>query len=144
MEKLAFSCTIENNSDFEDLGLEFWLDDDKFFDSNVKKGDTSINYKFNEDEADHSLKIVLKNKTIDHTTIDESGKIISDALISIKDISFDEININQMFFEHSVYSHNYNGSGNNVEDKFYGDLGCNGTLELKFSTPFYMWFLEHT
>ena len=143
MEKLVFSCTVENNSDFEDLGLEFWLDDDKFFDSNVKKGDTSIIYEFKEDEADHSLKIVLKNKTIDHTTVDDTGKILTDALTSIKEICFDEINIDQLFFEHAVYTHNYNGSGDNIEDEFYGNLGCNGTVELKFSTPFYMWLLEH-
>ena len=143
MEKLVFSCTVENNSDFEDLALEFWLDDDKFFDSNVKKRDTSISYELDEDEADHSLKIILKNKTIDHTNVDETGAILFDTLISIKDISFDEINIDQLFFEHAVYTHNYNGSGDNVEEKFYGDLGCNGTVELKFSTPFYMWLLEH-
>lgn len=143
MEKIVFSCTIENNSDFEDLALELWLDNNNFFDSNVKKGDSSISYEFNEDSADHILKIVLKNKTTDHTTVDEFGKILSDTLISIKNICFDEITIDQLFFEHAVYTHNYNESGADVEEKFYGDLGCNGTVELKFSTPFYMWLLEH-
>ena len=143
MEKLVFSCTIENNSDFEDLGLEFWLDDDKFFDSSIKKGITFVSYEFNEDEAKHSLRIILKNKTVDHTSVDEKGIILSDALLSIKDICFDEINLDQLFSEHAVYSHNYNGSGEDVQDKCYGDLGCNGTVELKFSTPFYMWLLEH-
>ena len=143
MEKIVFSCSVNNISDFEDLALEFWLDDNKFFDNNVKKGNIRVSYEFDEDEADHILKIVLKNKTIDHTTVDETGKILSDTLVSINDISFDEININQLFFEHAVYTHNYNGSGADVEEKFYGDLGCNGTVELKFSTPFYMWLLEH-
>ena len=143
MEKLVFSCTFKNNSDFEDLALELWLDNNKFFDSNVKKGTTPISYEFDEDEADHSLKIILKNKTSHHTTVDKDGKILEDTLISINDICFDEINVDQLFFEHAVYSHNYNGSGDNVEDNCYGDLGCNGTVELKFSTPFYVWLLEH-
>ena len=143
MEKIVFSCTVSNTSDFEDLALEFWLDDNKFFDNNVKKGNICVSYEFDEDEADHILKIVLKNKTIDHTTVDETGKILFDTLVSINDISFDEININQLFFEHAVYTHNYNGSGADVEEKFYGDLGCNGTVELKFTTPFYMWLFEN-
>jgi hypothetical protein len=143
LEKIIFSCTIENKSDFEDLGLEFWLDDEKFFDNTVKKGDTSVNYEFIEDEADHSLKVVLKNKITDHTTVDESGTIVSDALISIKDIEFNEINIDQLFYENAVYTHDYNGSGKVVEEKFYGDLGCNGEVILDFYTPFYIWLLEN-
>ena len=143
MEKIAFSCTIENNSDFEDLGLEFWLDNDKFFDSNVKKKGASVNYEFDEDEANHCLKIIFKNKTTCHTNVDESGKIVSDALISINNISFNQINVDKLFSEHAVYTHNYNGSSDEIVDKFYGDLGCNGEVVFKFTTPFYMWLLEN-
>jgi len=143
METIKFSCTIENNTDFDDLGIEFWLDNTCFFDSIIKKKQTLVNYEFNEDEADHVLRIIFKNKTIDHTTVDNTGKILTDALITVKDIVFDDINIDQLFFEHAVYMHNYNSTYSTVVDKFYGDLGCNGTVELKFSTPFYMWLLEH-
>jgi len=143
METIKFSCTIQNNSDFENLGVEFWLDETKFFDSLIAKGITPITYEFAEDESDHSLKFVLKNKTTDHTTVDNDGTIVNDALLTVKDFEFDGINIDHTFFENAVYTHNYNGSDNWVDEKFYGHVGCNGKVELKFSTPFYMWLMEN-
>ena len=86
---------------------------------------------------------MFKNKTIDHTTVNESGEIISDALIEIDNILFDQVDIDQLFYEHCIYTHNYNGSGPDTKEKFYGNLGCNGTVEFRFSTPFYMWLLEN-
>ena len=143
MEKITFTCIIENLSGFEDLSLEFWLDDHKFFDATVNKGISTITHQFDDDESMHSLRIILKNKSAEHTTVDESGKIIQDALLSIKNICFDDISIDQLFFKNAVYSHNFNDTGPDTEDQFYGDLGCNGEVELEFSTPIYLWLLEH-
>jgi len=143
MEKIEFSCTIENNSDFGNLAIELWIDNTKFFDSKVRPGLKSISHLFDEDDSSHSLKIVLKNKTTAHTTVSDNGQILSDALISIKNIKFADIEIDRLFADNAVYTHDYNGSGKWVDEKFYGDLGCNGTVEFKFSTPFYIWLLEH-
>jgi len=93
-------------------------------------------------DAQHELKFVLKNKTQEHTKIDEQGNIVSDAMLSISNIEFDEIKLGHMFFEQAVYHHDMNGSQDPVEDKFYGDMGCNGYVSLKFATPIYMWLLE--
>jgi hypothetical protein len=41
-----------------------------------------------------------------------------------------------------VYEHNANGTGPLVQDKFYGEMGCNGTVTLEFSSPTYLWLLE--
>jgi len=143
LEKIVFSCEVGNNSDIEDLALEFWIDGNKFFDDKIKKGSTLVHHEFNDDESNHNLEIILKNKTMHHTTVNEAGEIVSDALISIKDIVIDKVNIDQLFFKHAVYSHNYNGTASYVEEKFHGSMGCNGALEFTFTTPFYMWLLEH-
>jgi hypothetical protein len=37
----------------------------------------------------------------------------------------------------------FNGTSEVTEDKFYSELGCNGTVSLKFTTPMYLWLLEH-
>jgi hypothetical protein len=42
-----------------------------------------------------------------------------------------------------VYEHDYNGTGTLTQEKFYGQMGCNGTVSLAFCTPIYMWLLEH-
>lgn len=143
MKKLKFSCTVENTSRFDNLKLEFWLDNIKFFDSAVASGKTSVCYDFEEDNASHCLKIVLKDKTHEHTTVDDSGNIVSDVLISIKEICFDDIPVDQMIFDNATYTHNNNNSTDDIEDKFYGHLGCNGTVALEIKTPLYLWLLEN-
>jgi hypothetical protein len=94
-------------------------------------------------DAEHELKFVLKNKTQDHTQVDEQGNILSDAVLSIGNMSFDDIKLGHMFVEQTVYYHNFNGSKELAENKFYGDMGCNGYVSLKFTTPIYLWLLEH-
>lgn len=143
MEQINFACNLTNNSDCNDLAVEFWLDNNKFFDSKVLTGVTPVNFSFDEDETEHWLKIVLKNKTINHTKVSDSGEILSDVLISVTDISFDDIQIDQIFSECAIYKHDFNGTGNFVKDKFYGNLGCNGEVTVHFFTPFYLWLLEN-
>ena len=82
-------------------------------------------------------------KTPAHTVVDEQGNIVSDAMINISKISVDDIDITQVVHELSVYQHDFNGSQPVIEDKFYGDMGCNGTVRLNFTTPIYLWLLEN-
>jgi hypothetical protein len=89
------------------------------------------------------LYFIIKNKKQEHTKIDEQGNIISDARLTLKDVAFDEIPLAQLFVDHAVYRHNFNGTSSAVDDKFFGELGCNGTLSLHFTTPIYLWLLEH-
>ena len=85
----------------------------------------------------------MKNKTTDHTQIDEHGTIIQDAVIKINNLCFDEIELGQVFIDHAEYVHDFNGTKNIITDKFYGEMGCNGTVSLKFTTPIYIWLLEN-
>jgi hypothetical protein len=48
-----------------------------------------------------------------------------------------------MVTEQAMYTHNFNSTGPSTQDKFYGELGCNGTVTVKFNTPIYLWLLEH-
>jgi len=96
-----------------------------------------------DDEAEHDLRFVLKNKTAEHTQIDEAGNIVNDARLKITDMAFDEIQLGHMITEQAVYDHDFNGTGVMSQHKFYGEMGCNGTVSLKFTTPVYLWLLEH-
>ena len=143
MESLCFSCVVENDSNFNDLGLEIWIDSNKFYDNNIATGKTSIKYSFPEYEAEHILKIILKNKQPKHTSIDNNGKITDDATISIANIYFDDTSMDEIFFKFAKYTHNFNDTADEITEKFFGTLGCNGTVTFNFKTPFYMWLLEH-
>jgi hypothetical protein len=96
-----------------------------------------------DEEGEHEFKFVLKNKTQDHTTVDEHGNIVSDAVLSIANMSVDGIKLGHMFFEQTSYHHDTNGSQLFIKDKFFGSMGCNGYVSLKFSTPIYLWLLEN-
>ena len=127
-----------------ELGFEAWIDERKCLDVDHVKEDQKITVELeDQDGAEHELRLVLKNKTSAHTQVDEHGNIVADARLLITDIAFDEIRLGHMFVEQAVYTHDFNGTGKATVDTFYGELGCNGTVSLKFSTPMYLWLLEH-
>jgi hypothetical protein len=140
---VTISCVINTTDVTCPLGIEIWIDDQQILDC-VHVTDT-INFEHELDDADgtHELKFVMKGKTIDHTQLDSRGEIIKDARLNIQDVSFDEIALGQILIDQAVYTHDFNGSGTPTQDKFYYDMGCNGTLSLKFTTPIYIWLLEH-
>jgi hypothetical protein len=139
---VTISCTICTNDSTSKLGLEVWVDDQQLFDTD-HVDDQQLEWSISEDEADHELRFVMKNKTPDHTQLDEQGKIIQDSRITIQNLCFDGIDLGQVFIDHAKYTHDFNGTKDIVTEKFYGEMGCNGTVSLKFTTPVYLWLLEN-
>lgn len=126
------------------LGFEAWINERKVLDVDHVKETQSVAVELDdEDNTEHELRLVLKNKTTAHTRVDEHGNIVADARLQITDMAFDEIQLKNIFVEQAVYTHDFNGTGETTQDKFYSELGCNGTVSLKFSTPMYLWLLEH-
>ena len=142
MSNVKFSCVIAPSTTDITLGCEIWLDDHCVFDQEHVSEPVPVSYEFSDNDGEHTLSIKLKNKLPEHTQVDEAENILSDALLSVTEISFDEIDWTQIVQELAVYRHNLNGTGPEIEDRFFGDMGCNGTVELKFTTPVYLWLLE--
>ena len=95
------------------------------------------------DDQPHVLEFVLSDKMPEHTRITEQGEITSDVTVRIEDIAFDDISIDQIFSELAEYHHDFNGTRPATVDRFYGEMGCNGTVRLEFTTPVYLWLLEN-
>ena len=103
-----------------------------------------ITVEFNDtDDKSHVLEFVLSGKTIDHTQVTDQGEIVSDVTVRIQDIAFDDIEIDQIVSELAEYHHDFNGTQPAVMQRFYGEMGCNGTVRLEFTTPIYLWLLEN-
>ena len=143
MNSVPFKCLIDTSNAACALGVEVLVDDKTVYKNDHVSGPVDFSCEIVEDDAEHELKIIMSGKTEEHTTVDEQGNIVSDAMLSIKDITIDDIDINQLFIETAVYKHNFNGSQDEIDDKFYGDIGCNGTISIKISTPVYIWLLEN-
>lgn len=95
------------------------------------------------DDTQYLLEFHLDGKRPEHTKINDQGDILEDLLITIKDVSLDGIDIQQLVYEHAEYHHDFNGTREPINDQFFGVMGCNGTIKLEFTTPIYMWLLEN-
>lgn len=125
------------------LGFEAWIDDRKFYDTDHVTAAEHVSVDISDNDAEHELRFVLKNKTIEHTQIDEYGNIIADARLKIMGLAFEEIALGHTVTEVATYQHDFNGTGPVTQEKFYGEMGCNGTVSLPFTSPIYLWLLEH-
>ena len=143
MNTINFCCSIAPTNAAAALGLEIWIDDQKLFDQAHVQEHHRISTDLSDDDGEHELRLVLKNKLSEHTQVDADNTIISDARISVSHIEFDGIALDQLVPDLAEYQHNFNGTGSLTIDKFYGELGCNGTVTLKFTTPVYLWLLEN-
>jgi hypothetical protein len=139
----TISGSIDSSDKKIPLGTEVWIDDTCVI--NVEHVDQVVcfSHQLDEEEGEHELRIVLKHKTEAHTDVNEEGEIVRDARLIISDIKFDEVVLGHTFLEKTIYKHDFNGSGDAVEDQFFGEMGCNGNVSLKFSTPAYLWLLEN-
>ena len=143
MNTVGFCCTITPTTAAVPLGMEIWIDDQKLFDQDHVQESHRISTDLSDNEGEHELRFVLKNKLPEHTLFDADNNIVGDARISVSNIEFDGIALNQLVPALAEYQHNFNGTGEQIIDEFYGEMGCNGTVTLKFTTPIYLWLLEH-
>jgi hypothetical protein len=125
------------------LGVEVWIDQQRIFNCEHLIAAETVKFDLEDDDGKHELRIVLKNKLPQHTKINAEGNIEQDAVINIESFKFDEISVDQVVQEQAVYYHNFNGSAAETQEQFFGIMGCNGTLSLKFTTPIYLWLLEN-
>jgi hypothetical protein len=143
MDTIKFNCVISNTDITVPMGMEIWLDNHKLFDQDHVDHACPVEYEMSDDDGDHELRFVLKNKRSAHTQVDADGNIVSDATVIVSDIRFDDIDCQYLTVKLAEYQHDFNGTGTPTIDKFYGEMGCNGTVTLKFSTPIYLWLLEN-
>jgi hypothetical protein len=139
----AVSVEISPSDPACPLGTEVWIDQRQIFNCNHLTATKTVQFDVEDNDGEHELRIVLKNKLPEHTKIGAEGNIEQDAVIMVGRFEFEDIDVNQVVQEQAVYHHDFNGSAPAVQDRFYGSMGCNGTLSLKFSTPVYIWLLEN-
>jgi len=127
-----------------DLRLMVRLDDTVIYDGFPVEEPELITYAFADlDDQDHILVFEMRGKMPGHTQLSDTGEILQDRVIKISDVTFDDIALGHMFIEQSRYYHNNNDSTDPVVQPFHSVMGCNGYVELKFTTPIYLWLLEN-
>ena len=107
------------------------------------EGKQTIKFELELEDGDQELQFIMKNKTVEHTQVDDNGNIIADLFLTITDMQIDNIDLDLNFHNNCVYQHDFNGTQDPIEDSFHGTMGCNGTVTFKFAIPFYIWLLEN-
>lgn len=107
----------------------------------------TIDYQITDSDDDRvctrSFQIIVEGKTQSHTVLNQDGSIKSDCYAIIRKIIFDDIDVTSEYCQgQKIYMHNNNNTSDVINDEFYGFIGCNGTINLIFSTPLHLWMLE--
>lgn len=137
------TCNLSTSDGSIPLGLEIWLDDQEIFNQEWIKDSVTFCHELPDTDAEHELRFVMKNKTAEHTIVDDQGNLVKDAVLTVSDLAFDEILLGEICTKLAIYSHNFNGTKPSIQDQFFGTMGCNGVVTLKFTTPVYLWLLEN-
>ena len=143
METVQISFDVETSDSECPLGIQIWLDDSLLLDNPHVKEKIAFAHDISDDDGEIQLRIVMSGKTADHTRVDDQGNIIKDATLQLSAVTIDGIDINQLFLEKCVYTHDFNGTQPEIQDTFHGVAGCNGTIVFEFTTPIYLWLLEN-
>jgi hypothetical protein len=144
MNLLPIEFEISSTDAAAELGIQVWVNDLCVHQHSHVSESYHFRHEINDDEEkSHELKIVLTGKTAAHTELDADGNITKDAMLSIRGITFDGINIDKIVHTLATYQHDFNGTQPQCSDEFFGDMGCNGSVVFEFATPGYLWLLEH-
>ena len=142
MERIDISFDLTSSDYSCNLGFEILYNDKLLLNTEHVKARTPVAFALRAEPGEQQLKFILKNKTADHTTVDDTGEIVKDAFLSISKFRINDIGIEDQFLRQCSYHHDFNGSQEPVVVPFYGDLGCNGEVVFAFHSPVYYWILE--
>jgi hypothetical protein len=155
-EKLKFKLELYATMWDKPPVAEIKLNSKSFFKSEItstEQDPTIIEFEAELTEgSQYNLIIERSGKNKYQTLINEKGDILKDQLLHIKSIEIDEIDIGSLIYE-GVYTPRYpepwatqqRESGQDLKDSFKNvtQMGFEGSWQLKFASPFYMWLLEN-
>ena len=71
------------------------------------------------------------------------NEIIKDAYLNINNFTINSVELGETFYKTCVYLHDFNGTKDQIKDTFWGDIGCNGTVQFVFQSPIYLWLVTN-
>lgn len=142
MHTTSISFVLDTTDAQVSLGFEFWIDSHCVLDIAHVDAPIKVHHEIDDAEGTHEARFVLKNKTDQHTAIDSDGNIVQDARLTISNLCVQDVPLGHAMVKLAKYSHNFNGTGSQTQEKFYGEMGCNGEVVWNFDTPGYLWLLE--
>lgn len=128
------------NKNCTEVMLDVYCDDRKIFSTSATDVTHTVEIDVDDQPAQHQLRLVMSGKTRQHTKLDDQGNIAEDVFFTVSRLEFEELDMREIFcLGRPCYRHSFNGTRSEFLDEFYGFIGCNGTVELIFETPVFLW-----
>jgi len=144
MATAQISLQTQASCDAPEIQLVFWFDGEQIHERPLTQEPQQFRYEFPDlDDQEHCFEIEMRGKLPEHTRVDPDGNILSDVTAEICSVALDDIELGHMFSKQAVYHHDHNGTTDAVQDGFFGVMGCNGRVTLRFHSPVYLWLLEN-
>lgn len=139
-QHIDFRCAVKASA--PGLHLDISIDQHTIWQGDPV-GHHLVHHAISDTEGQHVLILELSGKTQEHTLLDQDGKILRDLVCEVSDLTFNDMDIQKLFWKFSSYSHDRNATSAAITEPCYGVMGCNGRVEMPFSTPVYLWLLEN-
>lgn len=134
---------VAANKHCQDIVLEIWCDDVILGTTGATTNPLTVVHDLPDHAGQHQIKLVMHGKNYQHTKLDAQDNILDDVYFLIEKLEFEEIDLRDVFCQgRPCFTHSFNGSKPEFVDEFYGHIGCNGTVNLEFTTPIYLWLGE--
>lgn len=141
IDKLSKEDNINLHLEFEiNKGplIEIYINNNLLFSNILTEDNKIIDINYHDDNEDVTIKIMMGNKTVHDTVIDNNGNIIDDKFAKIIDFklnNFDLVTDIPFFYEYLKLS-----DSNGHEKKFVPGFWHNDILELTYTKPFGLWY----
>jgi len=140
---MYFELDLTANAECQDVRAEIFLNQQKIFESTADNKIFTVRQELDDSAGEHVIEVIMSGKQHQHTQTDDAGHITSDVYFQITRIEFEQLDLTKVFCQGlECYTHSFNSTQPEILDEFYGILGCNGKVEIKFSTPIYLWLLD--
>jgi len=144
MSTAQISLQARSSRESSGLILNFWFDGEQVSSMTLTPEPQEFRHEFPDlDDREHCFEIELHGKTPEHTKVNDQGAIVQDVVAEISDVALDDIQLGHMFSEQASYHHDHNSTTDPVQEQFFGSMGCNGRVKLRFTSPVYLWLLEN-
>ena len=129
--------------------VKVWLDDELIEDFEIverkSKGESKV-LEFTRPlvEGTHHIKVQYLDKEIPDTKVADDGTILDDHLVNIDEIEIDEIELGYLTYSKGEFFPD-NTKRPELPNRITEiiNLGYNGTWQIEFESPTYIWFLDN-
>jgi len=121
-------------------GAKVYIDDQLIFDK-IMANTEQIDWTGELVNGEHKIIVEMYNKREGDTVLNNDNSIVNDVVLNIDKIIVDDVDLGALLWSASTYYPSDENSPESLDSCV--NLGWNGSWELPFSSPTYLWLLEN-